>query len=104
MPSNGWLQIPLYCAFVIAITKPIGGYMYRVFDGQRTLLHPVLRPVERAIYWCCGIHEKEEQHCLTYAVAMLFFSVAGFVTLYALQRLQAVLPFNPQGQSAVEES
>ena len=59
----------------------------------------MLRPVERAVYWCCGVDEKEEQHWVTYAVAMLVFSVAGFVTLYALQRLQAVLPFNPQGQT-----
>jgi len=64
-------------------------------------LSPVLRPVERAVYWCCGVNEKEEQHWLTYAVALLFFSVAGFVILYALQRLQWYLPFNPQGQTGV---
>jgi K+-transporting ATPase ATPase A chain len=104
MTANGWIQIALYCVIIIAITKPLGGFMTRVFNGERTFLHPVLRPVERAFYWCCGIDEKEEQHWLTYAVSLLFFSVAGFVTLYALQRLQAVLPFNPQGQSAVEES
>ncbi|HXP31537.1 MAG TPA: potassium-transporting ATPase subunit KdpA [Stellaceae bacterium] len=104
MTVNGWVQIALFSAIVIAITRPFGGYMTRVFSGERTFLSPVLRPVERAVYWCCGIDEKEEQHWLTYAVAMLFFSVAGFVTLYALQRLQDVLPFNPQGQSAVEES
>src|SRR5277367_4683418 len=78
--------------------------MTRVFAGERTLLSPVLRPVERAVYWCCGVNEKEEQHWLTYAVAMLSFSVVGFVTLYALQRLQWYLPFNPQGQTAVEQS
>ena len=78
--------------------------MTRVFAGERTFLWPVLRPVERAVYWCCGVDEKEEQHWLTYAVAMLFFSVAGFVTLYALQRLQWYLPFNPQGQTGVEQS
>ena len=104
MTFNGWLQIALFCAVVIAITKPLGGYMTRVFNGERSLLHPVLRPIERAVYWCCGVDETKEQNWLTYAVAMLFFSVAGFITLYALQRLQAVLPFNPQGQSAVEES
>jgi len=75
--------------------------MTRVFAGERTFLSPVLRPVERAVYWCCGVDEKEEQHWLTYAVALLFFSVAGFVTLYALQRLQWYLPFNPQGQTGV---
>jgi potassium-transporting ATPase potassium-binding subunit len=104
MTVNGWIQIVLFGAIVIAIARPLGGYMVRVFAGERTLLHPVLRPVERAVYWCCGVDEKEEQHWLTYAVAMLLFSVVGFVTLYALQRLQGVLPFNPQGQTAVEQS
>ncbi len=104
MTANGWLQIALFCAIIILITKPLGGYMLRVFEGERTFLHPVLRPVERVVYWCCGVDEKEEQHWLTYAVSMLFFSVAGFVTLYALQRFQDVLPFNPQRRSAVEPS
>ncbi len=73
--------------------------MTRVFAGERTLLSLVLRPVERGIYRLCGVDEREEQHWVTYAIAMLLFSFAGFVVLYALQRLQAVLPFNPQGQS-----
>jgi K+-transporting ATPase ATPase A chain len=64
----------------------------------------VLRPVEQAVYWCCGVNEKEEQHWLTYAVAVLFFSIVGFLSLYALQRLQWYLPFNPQGQTGVEPS
>ena len=104
MTANGWVQIALFSVIIIAITRPLGGYMTRVFAGERTFLWPVLRPVERAVYWCCGVDEKEEQHWLTYAVAMLFFSVVGFVTLYALQRLQWYLPFNPQGQTAVEQS
>ena len=104
MTINGWIQIALFSLIVIAITKPFGGYMTRVFNGERTFLHPVLRPVERGIYWCCGIDEKQEQHWLTYAVAVMFFSLVGFVTLYALQRLQGILPFNPAGQSAIEES
>ncbi len=104
MTINGWIQIAIYCVLIILFVKPFGAFMARVFEGERTFLHPVLRPVERAVYWCCGIDEKQEQHWLTYAVAMLFFSVAGFVTLYALMRLQAVLPFNPAGQSAVEQS
>jgi K+-transporting ATPase ATPase A chain len=102
MTLSGWVQIALFGVIVILITPPLGGYMTRVFTGERTFLSPVLRPVERAVYWCCGVDEKEEQHWLTYAVAMLFFSVAGFVTLYALQRLQWYLPFNPQGQTGVE--
>ena len=104
MTFNGWLQIALYCVVIIAITRPIGGYMTQVVNGERTFLHPVLRPVERAVYWCCGIDETKEQSWLIYAIAMLLFSIAGFVVLYALQRLQDVLPFNPQGQSAVEQS
>src|SRR6516165_1929966 len=104
MTIVGWVQIALFSVIVILIARPFGGYMTRVFAGERTFLSPILRPVERAVYWCCGIDEKEEQHLLTYAVALLFFSVAGFVTLYALQRLQWYLPFNPQGQTGVEPS
>src|ERR1700720_1613433 len=104
MTITGWLQISLFSAIVILITRPFGGYMTRVFAGERTFLTPLLRPVERAIYWCCGGDEKEEQHWLTYAVAMLLFSIVGFLTLYALQRLQWYLPFNPQEQTGVEQS
>ena len=104
MTISGWIQIALFSVIVILITRPLGGYMTRVFAGERTFLSPVLRPVERAVYWCCGVDEKEEQHWLTYAVAVLFFSVVGFVSLYALQRLQWYLPFNPQGQTGVEPS
>ena len=103
MTANGWIQIAIYCAIVTLLVKPFGFYMTEVFAGERTLLHPVLRPVERAIYWCCGVDEKEEQHWVIYAVAMLLFSLAGFLSLYALQRFQDVLPFNPAGQSAVEQ-
>src|SRR5580700_1364698 len=104
MTITGWVQIALFSVIVILITRPFGGYMTRVFAGERTFLTPLLRPVERAVYWCCGVDEKEEQHWLTYAVAMLLFSVVGFLTLYALQRLQWYLPFNPQGQTGVEQS
>src|SRR6266478_6322074 len=104
MTITGWVQIALFSVIVILITGPFGGYMTRVFAGERTFLSPVLRPVERAVYWCCGVDESEEQHWLTYAVAMLLFSVVGFVTLYALQRLQWYLPFNPQEQTGVEPS
>src|SRR5713226_9226643 len=104
MTITGWVQIALFSVIVILITRPFGGYMTRVFAGERTVLSPVLRPVERAVYWCCGVDEKEEQHWLTYAVAMLLFSVVGFLTLYALQRLQWYLQFNPQEQTSVEPS
>src|SRR6201747_3261373 len=96
MTFNGWLQIALYCALLILITRPLGGYMTRVFNGERTLLSPWLRPRERGLYRISGVDEAEEQHWVTYAIAMLAFSFAGFIVLYALQRLQAVLPFNPQ--------
>jgi K+-transporting ATPase ATPase A chain len=103
MTSNGWLQIALFGVIVIVITRLFGGYMTRVFAGEWTPLSPLLRPVERFVYWCCGVDEAEEQPWRTYAVSMLFFGVAGFVTLYALQRLQWYLPFNPQGQAGVEQ-
>src|ERR1700694_2504367 len=103
MTMNGWIQIALYSAIIIAITKPFGGYLTRVFNGERTLLSPVLRPIGRAVYGISGVDEKEEQHWVTYGVAMLLFSVIGFLSLYALQRFQDVLPFNPQGFSAVGE-
>ena len=101
MTFQGWVQIALYVLVIILITKPLGGYMTRVFNGERTLLSPVLQPVERLLYRVSGVDETREQSWVTYAIAMLFFSVAGFVTLYLLQRLQAYLPFNPQGQAAV---
>ena len=101
MTTIGWIQILLYCAIVVALAKPLGGYMTAVFNGERTWLSPVLRPVEAGVYWIGGVDEKREQHWLTYTVAMLLFHVGGFVILYAVMRLQAVLPFNPAEQSAV---
>jgi K+-transporting ATPase ATPase A chain len=101
MTILGWVQIALYALVIILIAKPLGWYMTRVFSGQRVLLYWPLRPIERALYWVSGVDERQEQSWITYAVSMLFFSVAGFVTLYALQRFQASLPFNPQGQGAV---
>ena len=101
MTLIGWIQILLYCAIVVALVKPLGGYMTRVFNGERTFLSPLLRPVEAGVYWIGGVDEKREQHWLTYTVAMLLFHVGGFVILYAVMRLQAVLPFNPAEQSAV---
>jgi K+-transporting ATPase ATPase A chain len=103
MTVNGWVQIAIYSLIIIAITAPLGGYMTRVFSGERTFLSPVLRPVERLVYMICGVRENEEQHWTIYGVAMLLFSLAGFVSLYLLQRLQAVLPFNPQHFPAVGE-
>src|ERR1700756_1679598 len=103
MTVIGWVQILLYCAIVAALVVPLGGYMTRVFNGERTLLSPVLRPVEAALYWIGGVDERREQHWVTYTVSMLFFHVGGFLILYALMRLQAFLPFNPAEQSAVAQ-
>jgi len=103
MTIIGWIQILLYCAIVVALVKPLGWYMTRVFSGERTFLSPVLRPVEAALYWAGGVDERREQHWVSYTVAMLFFHVGGFLILYVLMRAQAVLPFNPAEQSAVAE-
>ncbi len=104
MTFDGWIQIALFCVVITLLVKPLGGYMTRVFAGERTFLSPVLGPVERGIYRLSGVDERADQNWLTYAVSMLLFSLAGFLSLYALMRFQALLPFNPAGQSAVEES
>ncbi|HZR73637.1 potassium-transporting ATPase subunit KdpA [Bradyrhizobium sp.] len=103
MTAIGWIQIFLFCAIVVAMTKPLGWYMTRVFNGERTFLSPVVRPIEAAIYRVSGVDERREQHWVTYTIAMLFFHVGGFLILYAVMRLQAVLPFNPAEQPAVGE-
>jgi potassium-transporting ATPase potassium-binding subunit len=103
MTVIGWIQILLYCAIIVAITPVLGAYMTRVFNGERTFLSPVLRPVEVALYKVAGVDPAREQHALTYTIAMLLFHVGGFAILYALMRLQAFLPFNPAEQSAVAE-
>ena len=101
MTLNGWIQILVFCGIVVLLVKPLGGYMYRVFNGDRTPLSPVLGPLERGLYRISGTSEKEEQHWTTYAAALLFFNLAGFLVLYFLQRLQGSLPFNPAGMAAV---
>jgi potassium-transporting ATPase potassium-binding subunit len=103
MTAIGWIQIILYCAIIVALVKPLGWYMTRVFNGERTFLSPILQPVEAGLYWIGGVDDKREQHWLTYTVAMLLFHVGGFLVIYAVMRLQAVLPFNPAEQSAVAE-
>src|ERR1700741_4221595 len=101
MTVIGWIQILLYCAIVVALVKPLGWYMTRVFNGEHTFLSPILRPVEAGIYWIGGVDERREQRWVTYTVAMLLFHVGGFLIIYALMRLQAGLPFNPAEQGAV---
>jgi K+-transporting ATPase ATPase A chain len=101
MTINGWIQIAVYFVVLTALVVPLGRFMARVFEGERTFLSPVLRPVEIGLYRIAGVNERQEQHWITYTVAMLLFNAAGFVLAYALQRLQNVLPLNPAGMSAV---
>ncbi|MBT1158249.1 potassium-transporting ATPase subunit KdpA [Aminobacter anthyllidis] len=101
MTINGWIQIAAFCAIIILLVKPLGGYMTRVFTGERTFLSPVLGPVERVLYRLAGTSEREDQHWTGYAAAMLSFNIAGFLLLYAMQRFQGSLPFNPAAMGAV---
>ncbi|WP_331373151.1 potassium-transporting ATPase subunit KdpA [Sinorhizobium chiapasense] len=101
MTLNGWIQILVFCGIVILLVKPLGGYMTRVFNGERTILSLIFGPLERGLYRIAGTSEREEQHWTAYAAALLFFNLAGFLLLYFLQRLQGALPFNPAGMSAV---
>ncbi|HVA33921.1 MAG TPA: potassium-transporting ATPase subunit KdpA [Candidatus Baltobacteraceae bacterium] len=96
MTVIGWVQTLAFFAIVLAIAKPLGSYMAKVFAGEATWLRPVFRPIERAIYRLCGVREDEEMSWYAYALAMLAFSVIGFVYLYVLLRTQKWLPFNPQ--------
>ncbi len=96
MTANGWFQIALFLLVVLALTKPIGIFLTRVFNRERTFLDPVLRPVERLFYRITGVDEDREMGWKEYAVSMLLFSVVSMVALYLLERLQGVLPLNPQ--------
>lgn len=97
MTANGMAQILLFIAAVVAVTVPMGAYMAKIFDGRRTFLHPILRPVERAIYKLCGVDENAEQHWTRYAGGVLAFSLISILLTYAIERLQQWLPLNPQG-------
>src|SRR5260221_12381161 len=104
MTFNGWLQIAVYVLLILAVTKPLGIFMARVFAGERTFLTPILGPVGRAFYALSGVDPRREQHWTTYSFALLLFSAASFLAVYALQRLQGVIPFlNPQAIPAVSE-
>jgi K+-transporting ATPase ATPase A chain len=102
MTLNGWLQILFFFALVLAVTKPLGVFMARVFDRERTFLDPVLRPVERLIYRLTGVDEGREMRWTEYAVAMLLFSAVSMLVLYLLQRAQAWLPLNPEKLANIE--
>jgi len=101
MTANGWLQIGLYALVILAITKPLGLYMYRVFEGERPPLPRILGPLERVLYRLCGVDPRKEQDWKGYTVAMLVFSCLGVVMTYGIERLQHVLPLNPQGLGPV---
>ncbi|MGE0734046.1 MAG: potassium-transporting ATPase subunit KdpA [Alphaproteobacteria bacterium] len=101
MTINGWLQIALYGAIVLLLTKPVGWYLTRVFNGERTFLAPIMGPIERVFYRAANVSPKFEQHWTRYAVAMLVFNGVGFLLLYLIQRIQHGLPFNPMDFGAV---
>ncbi|WP_224240427.1 potassium-transporting ATPase subunit KdpA [Hyalangium gracile] len=101
MTVIGWLQILLFFALVLALTKPLGGYLFRVFEGERQPLPRVLGPVERLLLRLCGVDPKHEQTWSQYTLALLAFSLGGLLITYLILRLQHVLPLNPQGLPAV---
>ncbi len=101
MTINGWLQILLFLVLVFLVTKPMGVFMARVFNREKTFMDPVLRPLERLLYRVTGVDETHEMRWTEYAISMLLFSAVSMIVLYLMQRLQAYLPFNPQKFGAV---
>ncbi|HTW24343.1 MAG TPA: potassium-transporting ATPase subunit KdpA [Candidatus Baltobacteraceae bacterium] len=103
MTANGWFQILLFFVVLLAVTKPLGIFMTRVFSKEKTFLDPVLRPIERLIYRCCGIDESREMDWKEYAIAMLLFSVVSMLVLYLIERVQGLkfMPWNPQHMANV---
>jgi potassium-transporting ATPase potassium-binding subunit len=101
MTFNGWFQICVFLAAILAVTMPLGRFMTRVFTRERTWLDAVLRPIERAIYRTTGVDEAREMRWTEYAAAMLLFSAVSMLVLYAIERAQQWLPWNPQGLAAV---
>src|SRR5581483_5165233 len=104
MTSNGTLQIAVYFLIILAIAKPMGIFMARVFEGGRTFLHPLLRPLETATYKLAGVNESTEQRWTQYTASLLAFSIFSFLFVYLLQRLQGLLPLNPQAFGAAQVS
>jgi K+-transporting ATPase ATPase A chain len=101
MTVQGWLLIALFVAILLALTKPIGLWMFTLYEGRRTPLHTLLGPIERSFYKIAGINPDEDQNWRTYAVHMLLFNLALLLLTYAILRLQAVLPLNPRGLSGI---
>src|ERR1051326_9214982 len=102
MTANGWFQILLFFGLVLLVTRPLGKFMTRVFNRERTLLDPVLRPIERLVYQLTWVDEKHEMGWKEYCVSMLLFSAVSMLVLYGLERLQGFLPLNPQKLRAVK--
>src|SRR5260370_8661239 len=96
MTPFGILQIAVYFVIILALTKPAGLFMAKLFQGERTFLHPVLRPIERLVYKLCGVDEQAEQRWTQYAASLLAFSAVSFLFAYVIQRLQSSLPLTPQ--------
>ncbi len=101
MTFNGWIQIALFCALIIAITRPLGGFLTSLASGGRNFLSGTLGPLERGVYALCGIQASDEQGWVGYATSMLIFKVMGFLLAYGILRLQTLLPLNPAGQGAI---
>jgi K+-transporting ATPase ATPase A chain len=104
MTLNGWLQILFYFALLLLVTKPLGVFMTRVYNREKTLLDPLLRPIERLIYKLTGVDENREMRWTEYATAMLLYSAASLIVLFLLQRLQGHLPLNPQHLPGVDSA
>ena len=102
MTSNGIVQILVFFGLILLVTKPVGLFMARLFQGERTFLHPILRPLEVLVYKLCGVREDQEQPWTQYAASLLSFSLFSFVFVYVFQRLQGHLPLNPQGFGAAQ--
>src|SRR6202045_5421011 len=103
MTANGWFQIAFFLLLILAVTKPMGVFMARVFNREKTFMDPVLRPLERLLYRVTGVDENHEMRWTEYAVAMLMFSGVSMVLLYFIQRVQQWLPWNPQKFGAVAQ-
>src|ERR1700732_2305596 len=101
MTTNGWFQIAFFLLLILAVTKPMGVFITRVFGREKTFMDPVLRPMERLLYRVTGVDEDHEMRWTEYAIAMLLFSVVSMLVLYLIQRVQGFLPFNPQKFGAV---
>ncbi len=101
MTANGWLQVGSFLLLILLVTKPMGVFLARVFNRERTFMDPVLRPIERVLYRLTGVDENHEMRWTEYAFAMLLFSVVSMLLLYLMQRVQGFLPFNPQKFGAV---